>query len=76
MTLLKEPDTHPVPRSPAPWTLSAESYILFLKLSELPKGIYDPLEEAWADEKLGEFKGGLGAIMIIRYTGTPVGMYF
>jgi hypothetical protein len=66
---------HPVQRAEAPWTLHAESYILFLKLSELPAGLYDPLEEAWSDERNGSFTGGLGAIMIIRYTSTPVGPY-
>lgn len=64
---------HPVQRSPAPWTLSAESYLLFLKLKELPRGLYDGLEEAWGDEGLGRFEGGLGAVMIVRYTDTPVG---
>lgn len=65
--------THPVQRSPAPWTLKAESYLLFLKLKTLPEGLYDRLEEAWEDESMGRFEGGLGAVMIVRYTDTPVG---
>jgi hypothetical protein len=70
-----EAERHPVQRVAAPWTLEAESYLLFLKLSSLPDGLYDSLEDAWADPGLGEFKGGLGAIMIVRYTSTPVGPY-
>ncbi|KAJ8112008.1 hypothetical protein OPT61_g5522 [Boeremia exigua] len=68
-------DAPPVERAPAPWTLKAESYLLFLKLQGLPEGVYDTLEEAWEDEGMGRFEGGLGAIMIVRYTDTPVGSY-
>ncbi|EMD87117.1 hypothetical protein COCC4DRAFT_41318 [Bipolaris maydis ATCC 48331] len=70
-------ERHPVPRSEAPWDkLKAESYSLFLKLSELPKGTYDEFEASWADEKEnGAFKGGLGAVIVVRYTETPVGPY-
>lgn len=68
-----ENEIHPVQRVPAPWTLKAESYLLLLKLSALPKGVYDELEGAWEDEALGRFEGRLGAVMIVRYTDTPVG---
>lgn len=64
---------HPVQRAPAPWTMRAESYLLLLRLKELPEGLYDELEEAWGDEGLGRFEGGLGAVMIVRYADTPVG---
>ncbi|KAF1946788.1 hypothetical protein EJ02DRAFT_335040 [Clathrospora elynae] len=74
-TFEPEPEQHPVPRAKAPWKVKAESYMLFLKLNELPEGVYDPLEEAWADEGLGSFVGGLGAVMIVRYSDTPVGSY-
>ena len=47
--------------------------MLFLRLKVLPEGLYDALEEAWEDEGLGGFEGGLGAVMIVRYTHTPVG---
>ena len=53
----------------------AECYTLLLKLKDLPKGVYDPLEAAWADEGLGKFAGGLGAVIIVRYSDTPVGMF-
>lgn len=66
---------HPVPRSKAPWkSLRAESYSLFLKLKELPQGTYDEFEKAWDDEGAGKFAGGLGAVIIVRYSDTPVGM--
>lgn len=68
--------THPVQRAPAPWSLAAESYLLFLGLKELPRGVYDALEGAWVDEGLGRFEGGLGAVMVVRYTETVVGRFF
>ena len=58
--------------APAPWTLQCESYWLLLNLKTLPKGVYDPLEEPCLEH--GEFKGGLGVIIIVRYKNTPVGM--
>lgn len=73
MASAQQPEMHPVQRSVAPWTLRAETYVLFVKLTELPRGVYDPLEEAWTDEGLGKFVGGLGCVMIVRYSDTPVG---
>jgi hypothetical protein len=72
-TLYTEPGQHPVTRSSAPWSLKAESYVLFLKLETLPEGVYAPLEETWGDEGLGTFMGGIGTVMIVRYSNTPVG---
>ena len=67
----------PVPIKPAPWTTKCASYWLLLSLRELPEGVYDPLEASsseFADPQLaGEFKGGLGMIMIVRYEDTPTG---
>lgn len=60
---------HPVARAPAPWKLSAEVYMLFHTLTQLPKGVHAELEgEAggWDDVEKGEFKGGLGSVMIVR----------
>jgi hypothetical protein len=74
MSLQPEPSTHPVLRAKAPWSMKAESYLLFLNMKELPKGVYDTLEEVWENDDLGTFKGGLGAVMIVRYSDTPVGM--
>lgn len=62
--------THPVTVASAPWTTKAECYWMFLTLGSLPKGLYDPLEEPWSEH--GEFKGGLGIIMVVRYKETPV----
>ena len=66
---------HPVQRAEAPWDVHAESYLLLLKLSSLPPGLYDPLESSWSDSSNGSFTGGLGTIMLVRYTSTPVGPY-
>ena len=72
--------THPVPHRPAPWTVKADAYLMALWLpSKLPEGIYDPLEAsspAFADPKeAGEFRGGIGFIMVVRYSDTPCGPY-
>ncbi|EAT81211.1 hypothetical protein HBH56_132940 [Parastagonospora nodorum] len=75
MSLQPEPETHPVSRAKAPWAMKAESYLLFLKLKELPQGVYDELEEVWAGDEFGKFKGGLGAVVIVRYSDTPAGPY-
>ncbi|RAR06250.1 MFS general substrate transporter [Stemphylium lycopersici] len=71
----EEPEHHPVPRAKAPWNLKAECYTFLLKLKQLPKGTYDAFEAEWADEKLGTFEGGLGSVMVVRYSDTPVGPY-
>ncbi|KAF2177720.1 hypothetical protein K469DRAFT_719651 [Zopfia rhizophila CBS 207.26] len=73
---------YPVPHAPAPWNTKSECYWLFLALSKLPEGLYDPLE-ASSEELVdtgnggagGEFRGGLGVVMIVRYRDTPVGPY-
>ncbi|KAF2820542.1 hypothetical protein CC86DRAFT_374237 [Ophiobolus disseminans] len=70
-----EPPVHPVQRAKGPWAMKAESYMLFMRLKELPKGVYDPLQEEWSDEENGKFQGGLGAVMVVRYLDTPVGPY-
>jgi hypothetical protein len=73
MSLQPEPEIHPVQRAKAPWPLKAESYMMFVRMKELPKGVYDRLEEVWGGEEFGKLEGGLGAIMIVRYSDTPVG---
>jgi len=74
----------PVEHVPAPWKLRAEIYWFFLTLPKLPEGVYDPLEydtkgtgiaDLEKEGKAGEFKGGLGGIMIVRYADTPVGKF-
>lgn len=74
--------SHPVQRAPAPWATKSECYWLLFNLSKLPEGIYDPLEasspelmDLGKDGKAGQFKGGLGIIMIVRYSDTPVGRF-
>ena len=64
-----EPAHHPVFRAPAPWKLSAEVYMLLLTLKDLPEGVHDELEGEqgrWNDEEKGEFKGGLGTVVVVR----------
>lgn len=73
MSIQPEPDTHPVLRVKAPWRLKAESYIMFLKLKAIPQGSYDQLQEPWGGDDYGKFERGLGAVMIVRYSDTPVG---
>jgi hypothetical protein len=68
-----EPGQHPVARFRAPWKLKAESYVLFLKLGKLPTGTYSLNDHSWADEGMGSFMGGVGTVMIVRYSNTPVG---
>jgi hypothetical protein len=53
--------------------MKAESYLLFVRMQEMPKGVYDKVEEAWESDEFGTFQGGLGAVMIVRYSETPVG---
>jgi hypothetical protein len=73
MSLQREPETHPVLRAEAPWHVKAESYNIFLRLKDLPQGAYDPLEEIGGGSEYGKFEGGLGAVVIVRYSETPVG---
>ncbi|KAF1954650.1 hypothetical protein CC80DRAFT_123536 [Byssothecium circinans] len=65
--------SHPVSRSPAPWSTKSECYWMFLTLRELPQGVYSTLEEPCLGQ--GDFKGGLGIIIVVRYKDTPVGPY-
>jgi hypothetical protein len=71
--LCRKPGQSPVRLFSAPWTLKAETYVLFLKLDTLPDGVYDAVEETWAGNGLGQFVGGVGTIMIVRYSDTPSG---
>lgn len=71
------PPEHPVARSLAPWSTKAESYLLLTHSRELPgAGVYHDCEAAWAGDEFGAFAGGLGAVMVVRYSDTPVGMSF
>jgi hypothetical protein len=43
--------------------------MLLLMLKELPAGVHDDLEGemgGWNDGKKGEFKGGLGTVVVVR----------
>lgn len=76
--------TDDVKPTPAPWLCSAQVYSMYLfnkasstALRDLEAVAYSPLERGsyFASTEAGRFVGGLGALMIIRYTDTPVGPY-
>lgn len=70
----------PVQIKPAPWDTKAEKYWLALNLGasgKFPQGVYAPLEASSPTtsdpEHAGKHRGGLGLIMIVRYSDTPCG---
>lgn len=67
--------TEPIEHVPPPWTLTATVFALpIIPLTKLPAKAYSPLERNSTANK-GNFAGLLGAILIIRYSDTPVGPY-
>ncbi|KAK3115862.1 hypothetical protein LTR53_004362 [Teratosphaeriaceae sp. CCFEE 6253] len=65
-----------LPEAPAPWSTRCETYWLVLNLpSPLPLDIYDPLEATHPAMSARCFSGGIGMVMIVRYSDTPVGSY-
>ena len=72
----------PVKVRPAPWQMKAETYWLTLNLPagfDSEKGVYAPLEASSKTttdpELVGKHSGGLGLIMIVRYSDTPCGSF-
>jgi hypothetical protein len=70
----------PVQIRPAPWDAKAEMYWLALHLKagvDTDAGVYAPLEASsptFSDPELaGKHRGGLGLIMIVRYSDIPCG---
>jgi len=66
--------------APPPWQTKCDIYWLpSYGRGPLPANAYSPLEASsptFADPaQSGDFKGGLGLVMIIRYSETPVGSY-
>lgn len=67
----------------APWTCTAQVYSIFMQskpdksTTGLPPTAYAPLERDsfFASPEAGRYIGGLGGLMVIRYTDTPVGPY-
>ncbi|KDQ57432.1 hypothetical protein JAAARDRAFT_193764 [Jaapia argillacea MUCL 33604] len=70
-----------LPVAPGPWTLKAQTWwfitSFLAKPSILPLSYFDSSEIALYQEctKDGAFQGGMGTIMIVRYTEGPVGPY-
>lgn len=65
----------PITPVPPPWALKATVYAFpFVPLGPLPTKAYSPLERTGRTTE-GSYVGGVGAIMIIRYSDTPVGPY-
>lgn len=53
-------------KAPAPWTLTGDGYILLYKF---------PRKFAEAHSYFGDYKGGLGAVMLVDYHTSDVGPY-
>lgn len=58
-------------QAPAPWNLEGEGIILVYKFSRKWIENYGQLPR----ELQGKFKGGLGYLMLVNYTNSPVGPY-
>ncbi|KAG7087665.1 hypothetical protein E1B28_013613 [Marasmius oreades] len=68
-----------VPVAPAPWLLDvAEGYVFvlptILSSAFLPPGTADPLEKD-AETSTGAMVPDIGALMLVRYSSSPVGPY-
>jgi len=70
-TDFKKQDWHLNKKAPAPWKLSGEGIIILYKFKK------DWVEENafLPDDLKGKFKGGLGYVMLVDYTESPVGPY-
>lgn len=64
-------DRHLVKKAPAPWKLSGEAVILLYKFKKNWVEDHGMLPE----NLLGKFKGGLGFVMLVSYTNSPVGSF-
>jgi hypothetical protein len=65
----------PIIPAPPPWILKATAYAVpLIPIGPLPSKAYAPLEKG-STATQGTFLGLAGAILIIRYSDTPVGPY-
>lgn len=61
----------PATDHPAPWTLHGEGIILVYRFSK-----DFVARQPWMDKSLtSRFQGGLGSVMLVNYTDSPVGPY-
>ena len=66
-----ENKTDNIKDAPAPWTLEGQVAYLFIHGS---RAVQDSFNEN-PDPVLSPFRGGLGGLMLVRYTDSPVGPY-
>jgi hypothetical protein len=73
----------PVRVHPGPWNAKAEAYWLAINVKagvDTDEGVYAPLEASSPSTSdpanAGKHHGGLGLIMIVRYSDTPCGKSF
>ncbi|KAM0787840.1 hypothetical protein ACM66B_003893 [Microbotryomycetes sp. NB124-2] len=70
-----------IPSSPAPWQLEGQAWVFFThqpfstRPVALPEGAYSPFELGTTFDLSDRFHGGTGAVMLVRYTHSPVGAY-
>lgn len=66
----------PIEPVPAPWILKADAYAFPIPpvIGPLPSKAYAPLEKG-STATQGTYLGVAGAVLVVRYTDTPVGPY-
>lgn len=64
---------------PAPWLMHGSGWVFVTHTPfskdpvSLPAGAYDPFEQGTSFDKSGDYHGGTGVVMLLRYTDCPVG---
>ena len=73
-------DSLSIAAAPAPWTLRGDAWWFILSVfgqstDKIDASYHDPLEASAAKiaQEPGNFKGGIGLAVVVRYTDTPVG---
>ncbi|KDE08364.1 hypothetical protein MVLG_01404 [Microbotryum lychnidis-dioicae p1A1 Lamole] len=70
-------------KAPPPWDLTGSGYIFVIEPQPfsptqavpLPSGSYDPFAQGTPFDQSSNFHGGVGAILVVRYTTSDVGPY-
>lgn len=64
---------------PAPWLMHGSGWVFVTHQTfskdpiPPPAGAYDPFEQGTSFDKSGDFHGGTGVVMLLRYSDCPVG---